>query len=394
MACVSRRLVLCSRPFVRDHGLGPSIAKGNVSPLESTRKAFQEVLNAAPDAMVVVDRSGHIVFVNAYTEEMFGYGVGELIGEAVELLVPGAKRDSHSGHRDRYQQGPHRRPMGSGLELWGRRKDASQFPVEISLSPMAGWEGPLVIAAVRDNTRKASVERALKAANKELEAFTYSVSHDLRAPIRQIDGFAQLLGERCAPALDDQGRHYLARIQEGAQSMGRLVDDLLNLGRIGQQDLRPERTSLGALVEGVVAAIEADVRDRDIVWRIEPLPTVVCDAGLVRIALTNLLSNAVKYTRPRPRAEIEIGERTCRGCKTIMVRDNGVGFDMRYADKLFGVFQRLHRVEEFEGQGVGLATVQRIVNKHGGEIWAEARPDEGAAFYFTLPGVAAAAGPS
>ncbi|MGE0158754.1 MAG: PAS domain S-box protein [Gemmatimonadales bacterium] len=345
-------------------------------------QSFHGLLEAAPDAMVIVDREGRIVRVNSHTEALFGYGAGELIGSPVELLVPAAQRQSHSERRDRYQEEPHRRPMGSGLELSGRRKDGTHFPVEISLSPVAGVDGPLVMAAVRDNTTKASVERALKAANKELEAFTYSVSHDLRAPIRQIDGFSQLLAEHSGASLDDKGRHYLRRIQEGAQSMGRLVDDLLNLARIGQEDFRPVLVSLESLVSDVVGGMEAEIGTRHVDWKLGPLPRVVGDPGLLRIALTNLLSNALKYTRPRERAVIEVA---LDGPDTIMVRDNGVGFDPKYADKLFGVFQRLHRAEEFEGQGVGLAIVQRIVHKHGGEIWADASPEAGAAFYVSLP---------
>jgi PAS domain S-box-containing protein len=334
--------------------------------------------------MVIVDREGRILRVNAHTEALFGYGAGELIGSPVEVLVPAARRDTHSRQRARYQDEPHRRPMGTGLELSGRRKDGTHFPVEISLSPVAGRDGSLVMAAVRDNTTKALVERALKAANKELEGFTYSVSHDLRAPIRQIDGFAQLLSEHSGDVLDEKGRHYLRRIQEGAQSMGRLVDDLLNLARIGQQDFRPVRVSLDVLVNDVVAGLESDVGARSVEWKLGHLPGAVGDPGLLKIAFTNLLSNALKYTRTRARAEIEVAFGT-DGSDAIMVRDNGVGFDLAYADKLFGVFQRLHRAEEFEGQGVGLAIVQRIVHKHGGEIWADARPDGGATFYFTLP---------
>ncbi len=344
---------------------------------------FRGLLEAAPDAIVVVDGRGRIVLVNTHTEELFGYPRGELVGASVELLVPEARRPEHGGHRTRYQEEPRRRPMGSGLELSGRRKDGSEFPVQISLSPVETDEGVLVTAAVRDDTLRTRTARELKAVNDELEAFTYSVSHDLRAPIRQIDGFARLLDEECGEGLDAKARHYLDRIQEGARNMGQLVDDLLSLSRIGQQALRPVRASLDALVADVVEELAADTADRRITWGVGPLPEVICDPGLVTIALRNLISNAVKYTRPREVAEIDVQHDPER--RAIVVRDNGVGFDMRYADKLFGVFQRLHRAEEFEGQGVGLATVQRIVHKHGGDIWAEARPDEGAAFYFTLP---------
>jgi PAS domain S-box-containing protein len=344
--------------------------------------ALSHLLDAAPDAMVLVDRAGRIVHVNAPAEALFGYEATELQGSAIEMLVPAARRDSHSRQRNRYQADPHRRPMETGLELSGRRKDGTHFPVEISLSPVTGRDGPLVMAAVRDG----SVRRALKAANAELEAFTYSVSHDLRAPIRQIDGFAQLLDEHCGGELDEKGRHYLHRIQEGAQSMGRLVDDLLGLARIGQHDFQPVRVSLDSLARDAMTDLDSEVGTRTVEWKLGALPRVLGDPGLLKIALVNLLSNALKYTRPRERAVIEIAL-AADGADAIMVRDNGVGFDPKYADKLFGVFQRLHRAEEFEGQGVGLAIVQRIVHRHGGEIWADARPGDGATFYFTLPRV-------
>ena len=229
-------------------------------------------------------------------------------------------------------------------------------------------------------------DQALKAANAELEAFTYSVSHDLRAPIRQIEGFSKILSEHLGRDVDPRVDHYLRRIQEGSQQMGRLVDDLLQLAQLGRKQSNPQRVSLSSLVEEVLSNVRADITDRDIEWRVGPLPTVVCDPGLMRVAFTNLLSNAVKYTRPRKKAVIEIGHLIRHGKPVLYVRDNGVGFDMKYADKLFGVFQRLHRAEEFEGAGVGLATVQRIIRKHNGAIWADAAPDAGATFFFTLSG--------
>lgn len=351
------------------------------------REAFRGLLDAAPDAIVVVDEEGRIVLVNEHAEQMFGYPQGELIGNPVELLVPSARRTGHAQQRVQYQSAPHRRPMGIGMELSGRRKDGSEFPVEISLSPVQISDGStLITAAVRDQTERARTERALMAANKELEGFTYSVSHDLRAPIRQIEGFARLLEEHTGGELDEPARHYLDRIQEGARHMGQLVDDLLALARIGKQDLRPVRTSLDDLVTEVLDEIRDEADDREISWNIGPLPEVVCDPGLAKIVLTNLLSNAVKYTRPCECARIDVEHRKHRGVDAVVVRDNGVGFDMQYADKLFGVFQRLHHPSEFEGLGVGLATVQRIVHKHGGEIWAEAEPGRGATFYFTLEG--------
>jgi signal transduction histidine kinase len=243
-------------------------------------------------------------------------------------------------------------------------------------------------ANVENITRRVEVEEALQLANREFEAFTYSVSHDLRAPLRQIDGFSRILSESLWYDLDDKARHYLTRIQEGTRHMGRLVDDLLALARLGQQSPRARATALRPIVLDVIAGLGPDTADRQVEWRVGELPTAVCDPGLMRIVFTNLASNALKYTRPRSRAMVEIGCMSHEGRPALFVRDNGVGFNMKYADKLFGVFQRLHRSEEFEGTGVGLATVQRIVRKHGGEIWADATPDAGATFYFTLGSVA------
>ncbi|HUF75996.1 MAG TPA: PAS domain S-box protein, partial [Longimicrobiales bacterium] len=225
---------------------------------------FHRLLEAAPDAIVVVDAEGRIALVNAQMEALFGYRRDELVGAPVELLVPAARREVHALHRESYSADPHRRPMGIGLELAGRRKGGSEFPVEISLSPVEIEDETLVTAAVRDVTGRMLTERALKEANRELEAFTYSVSHDLRAPIRQIDGFARLLDEQIGEDLDPKARSYLDRILEGAMHMGALVDDLLNLARIGQQDLRPVRVSLDALVDDVIGQLRGEHAEREI----------------------------------------------------------------------------------------------------------------------------------
>lgn len=232
--------------------------------------------------------------------------------------------------------------------------------------------------------RVADRTAALAAANRDLETFTYSVSHDLRSPLRQIDGFSRILVEHAGAGLDSQSQHYLRRIQEGTQHMGRLVDDLLSLAQLGRQDLHTSPTPLDAIVSDALHELRADWGDRIIQWTVGGLPVVDCDPGLIKIVFTNLLSNAIKYTRPREVAIIEVGSTVSDSRCTVFVRDNGVGFNMKYADKLFGVFQRLHRADQFEGTGVGLATVQRIVHKHGGEIWAEAESDQGATFFFTL----------
>jgi light-regulated signal transduction histidine kinase (bacteriophytochrome) len=208
----------------------------------------------------------------------------------------------------------------------------------------------------------------------------------LRAPIRQIDGFSRLLVEHLGTGIDPQVSHFLGRIQEASQQMGRLVNDLLDLAQIGQKQPKPRLVSLDSLIAQVLANVRGETTDRDIEWRVDSFPPTVCDPGLMHIVFTNLLANAVKYTRTRRKPVIEIRHMVSDGQRVIYVRDNGVGFNMKYADKLFGVFQRLHRAEEFEGAGIGLATVQRIVRKHNGRVWAESTVDCGATFFFTLGG--------
>jgi PAS domain S-box-containing protein len=225
----------------------------------------------------------------------------------------------------------------------------------------------------------------LQASNKELEAFTYSVSHDLRAPLRHIDGYAQILQEEYQGSLPEDAHRYLRRIRMGTQNMGRLVDDLLNLARVGRQELATQLCDLNEIVQEALEDIRNDTRNRSIEWKIGKLPLAECDPGLIKQVFATLISNAAKYSRPREVAIIELGTTEQSGKTAIFVKDNGVGFSMKYASKLFGVFQRLHRAEDFEGTGVGLATVERIIRKHGGRIWAEAEVDHGATFFFTLP---------
>jgi two-component system sensor histidine kinase/response regulator len=224
----------------------------------------------------------------------------------------------------------------------------------------------------------------LGVANKDLEAFSYSVSHDLRAPLRHIDGFAHILIEKHSLQLTPDAQQLLKHIQEGTQKMGRMIGDLLNLARLDRRSMAFETTSLSPLVDSVVQDLKSETVEREIEWRVGSLSTVQCDPGLLRQVFANLLSNAVKYTRPRQRAVIEIGELTIEGQTVFFVRDNGAGFDPKYAGKLFGVFQRLHTDQEFEGTGIGLTTVERIIRKHGGRVWAEAETDKGATFHFSL----------
>jgi K+-sensing histidine kinase KdpD len=284
------------------------------------------------------------------------------------------------------------------------REDLAYFPVFALFSGLLIWFGVVrrrVEGALRqsrdllevevEQRRALNVELAkrsdeLQATNKELEAFAYSVSHDLRAPVRHIAGFTELLQKHANPVLDDKSRHQINMILESASRMGNLVDDLLAFSRIGRAETQKTTIHLEQLVKAVIGEIAPDTQGRKITWRIGTLPICYGDPSLLRLVFGNLVSNAVKFTRTRPQAEIEINSLNHTPDEAVVfVRDNGVGFDMKYKNKLFGVFQRLHSQESFEGTGIGLATVQRIIHRHGGRVWAEASLNNGATFFVALP---------
>lgn len=500
----------------------------HLTQVEASEARFQRLLEAAPDAIVIVDDAGRIRLVNARVADWFGYRPSELLGGPVEILIPEPLRERHQQHRSAYMKAPNPRAMGIGTQLAGRRSDGSEFPVEISLSPIATAEGDLVIAVVRDITERRRLEQAreeaqaryrrlldnlplgvfrssmserltddrrflevnpalvdmfeagsaerllacsparlyhddaeraifvaelfalgavvgrelamvtlngrvfdarlsavlrrdaagnrfvdgviedvssrraaerdrdraaaelqhraaaLEVTNRELDAFSYSVSHDLRAPLRAIDGFSRILEQEYGERLDDRGRDYLGRVRNAAQHMAALIDDLLKLSRVTRTELQPGPVDLSALAAEVLAGLQRRDPQRAARCIVEPDIEVRGDSRLLRVVLDNLLENAWKFTAPRAEAELEFGVREEGGEAVFFLRDNGVGFDMAYADKLFGAFQRLHDARDFPGTGIGLATVQRVINKHGGRIWAEAEVDRGATFYFTL----------
>jgi PAS domain S-box-containing protein len=492
---------------------------------EEERK-FRNLLEAAPDAMVIVSPAGKIQLVNTQTEKLFGYAREELLGKPVEILVPQRFHGNHEAYRTDYSKSPSPRSMGPRLELYGRRSDGTEFPVEISLSPLETPEGTLISSAIRDVSERRRTAEALReseerlqmaveaaqfgvwdldilrdevfrslrhdqifgydslqprwsveiaerhilpedlpcfrasfveafknnnffmecrihrpadlsvrwicaqgrvyrdpegkpvrmmgvvsditdskqaveelarreqelsrsnselaAANKELEAFSYSVSHDLRAPLRTIDGFSLALLEDYSDKLDADGKKHLERVRAATQRMGTLIDDLLNLSRVTRVSMRLEKTNISALAADIMEEIKKTQLERQVEFRIEKGLEAIADSHLLRIVLENLLGNAWKFTSKRAGARIEFGKTSNNGASAFFVRDDGAGFDPAYADRLFGAFQRLHAMSDFPGTGVGLATVQRIVHRHGGRIWAESAVGRGATFYFTL----------
>ncbi len=503
----------------------------NISDVRESQESaakYRGLLEAAPDAMVVVDGAGEIVLLNAQAERQFGYRRDELVGQQVKVIIPEGFAERLIADDLRSTADALLQQIGMGIELFGRREDGTEFPIEIMLSPLESAEGILITAAIRDiSARKAAEEAlrvalgnfqdlvdadivgvffarqdgrvfyandyfldllgytreelehgevdwramtppewlqltdraldelreqgsskpfekeymrrdgsrvpvfladtrlagpganiaafvldiserkrgedellalnaelegrvktrtaALEAANREMEAFSYSVSHDLRAPLRSIDAFSQILLREHAAGLDPEARRVLDIVVRNAQHMGQLIDDLLTLSRVGRKNLDRTPVDMEPLARSVVEELQAAQPGRTVEFDIGPLASAFGDAGLLRQVWVNLFDNAVKFTGPVQLAKVEVrcepGPRECR----FTVRDNGVGFDPRYSDKLFQPFQRLHQTSEFEGTGIGLAIVARIVRRLGGEVWADGAPGEGATFGFSLP---------
>jgi PAS domain S-box-containing protein len=351
---------------------------------KKAEERFRILLESAPDAMVIVGQDGRVALVNARTEELFGFVRSELVGREVDILLPERFREKDPLRSAGYLRDPSAHPGSSSFELVGRRKDGTEFPIEITQSPLETEDGALVSSAIRDITERKRIEMALETSNRELEAFSYSVAHDLRAPLRGINGFSSALLEDCADKLDEEGRDYLRRIGAGSERMGLLIDALLALSRVSRMELQRETVNLSRIAEAAIKQLRMSQPDRIVEFVSQEDVIAEGDPALLRAVFDNLLGNAWKFTGGREVAEIAFGTTEKDGAVVYYVKDNGAGFDMAYAAKLFIPFQRLHQASEFAGTGIGLATVQRIARRHGGEIWAEGIVGRGATFYFTL----------
>jgi PAS domain S-box-containing protein len=353
---------------------------------------FRGLLEAAPDAILLVNGAGRITLVNAQTEVLFGYRRDELVGQPVERLIPERVRERHMAQRSGYQSDPKTRPMGAGLDLAGRRKDGSEFPVEISLSPMSTPEGVLVISIIRDVTKQRQVSETLRLQSRQLEEkvremddFTHVVSHDLKEPLRGIEAFAGFLLEDYADRLDDEGKRYLGFLKQSAVRMKDLIHDLLTLASLSRKIPALQPVDLNAVVSRVERDLEYTVRSRRAEIRTTgSLPTVVGDPTQLGELFKNLVSNAVKFNVSE-RPAVTISASDDNNFARIAVADNGIGIDPRYHDRIFDLFERLHPQEEFEGTGAGLAICKKIVESYGGTMWVESELGKGSTFIFTLP---------
>lgn len=377
-------------PLQTGQGLLVSASIRDVTDRREADKKFRDLLDSAPDAMVIVRESGEIELANKQTESLFGYAHGELVGQTIEVLMPQRFRGAHSGHRQGFFAHPNVRGMGRGLELFGQEKSGREFPVEISLSPLQTKDGLLVSAAIRDISERKERERELnqyarqlESKNKELEQFAYIASHDLQEPLRTVASFVELLMEDYAGKLGADADTYLRYITDASQRMTQLIRGLLDYSRIGIQS-RLESVDCEQLLRDVVKDLEVAIAEcgGSVNW--SDLPQLVTYGNELRQVFQNLLTNAIKFHKPDVKPVVRVSAVRESGGWRFTVADNGIGIESQHLERIFLIFQRLHAREDYEGTGIGLAHCKKIVDLLGGRIWAESTPGEGSQFHFTV----------
>jgi PAS domain S-box-containing protein len=363
---------------------------------------FRALLESAPDAMVIVNNKGIITLINEQTEKLFQYPREELLGQAVEILIPEQHLDDHVIYRNHFIGQPKTRRMGIQKDLYGKKKDGTHIPLEISLSHLESDEGMLIASAIRDISDRKETEAelreyrehlqelvaqrtaALEASNQELESYSHSIAHDLRQPLRSITSFSQILLEDANDKLNLEEKDSLNRIATAGKKMSRLIEDILELSRITRCELHPVSLDLSDLSRRILILLETSQPERVVLTQVQEGISAHSDPQLMEIALQELFDNAWKFTRDTKTPKIVFGCRTIGDTPTFYVQDNGVGFDMTYADTLFKPFHHPHSGSETEVTGIGLAMTQRAIQRHGGMIWAESKPQQGMTVYFTL----------
>ena len=367
--------------------------RGHLEELVTERSAAlkeqAQIIDQIHDSVISTDLNGYVTSWNKGAERLFGYTIDDMLGKHISTLYPKEQRS----FLEREIITPLKEKGEHETEVQMYTKNHQKFYAQLSLSMLyndsgepKGIVGYSMDITARKNAELLAARRSkeLAAANEELEGFSYSVSHDLRSPLRAIDGFSMLLSEDYNDVLDNTGKDYLERIRNGAQRMGQLIDDLLQLSKVNREEINRENFDLSSLAQNVNKTLAEHHPERDVNVMIESNQMVNADIGLVSILIDNLMNNAWKYTSQTNEATIEFGHNESDGETIYYVKDNGSGFDPRYVEKIFKPFERLHGSDEFSGTGIGLATVQRIVKRHGGRIWADAEPENGACFYFTL----------
>ena len=368
-----------------------------------SREILLNLLNLASDAIILLNDDGRIFSFNRGAETVFGHSESDLIGKSVNVLIPQSFHQAHQQYLQTFKQADiESRVMNSRRPVNGVRKNGEVFHLDAAISKIRLADQWVFMVIMRDISESEQIlaelqhyklhledlveQRTVELCNlnQELEAFSYSVSHDLRAPLRSIDGFSQALLEDYSDSFDELATDYLWRLRRASQHMGELIDNLLILSRVTRYDLSFTTVNLSQLCQKIIPEIVQLDPSRRVNWLIPDNISCWCDEKLCEILLMNLLSNAWKYSAREAQAEIEFGVKMIDQETVFFIKDNGVGFDMAYVDKLFIAFQRLHGGDEFKGTGVGLATVYRIITRHHGRIWAEASVDQGACFYFTL----------